>query len=100
MPSERIKKTLPLREFVSQYVELSAIRHWLLSRSMKMPIPASVVNEEEGYWHCFACNKGGSVIDFWMTLNDCDFQTAVRDLAQQMPLKISPCQLDVFHYDL
>ena len=50
-----------------------------------MPHPSFSLNEEEGYWHCFACDKGGSVIDFWMTLNDCDFQTAVRDLAQQIP---------------
>jgi hypothetical protein len=83
LPSERIKKALPLRAFVSQYVELSA------SGTGCCPfhddnVPSFSVNEEEGYWHCFACNKGGSVIDFWMTLNDCDFQTAVRDLAQQM----------------
>jgi hypothetical protein len=83
LPSERIKQTLPLRAFVSQYVELSA------SGTCCCPfhddnVPSFSVNEEEGYWHCFACEKGGSVIDFWMTLNDCDFQTAIRDLAGQI----------------
>jgi hypothetical protein len=83
LPSERIKKTLPLREFVSQYVELSATGTGCCPFHEDAH-PSFSLNEEEGYWHCFACNKGGSIIDFWMTLNDCDFQTAVRDLAQQM----------------
>ena len=38
------------------------------------------VNSEKNYWHCFAGCGGGSVIDFWMELNDCDFKTAVREL--------------------
>lgn len=29
-------------------------------------------------WHCFGCGKGGSVIDFVMEHEGCDFRTAVR----------------------
>lgn len=29
-------------------------------------------------WHCFGCNKGGSVIDFVMEQEGCDFRTAVH----------------------
>ena len=82
LPSERIKKAVPLRAFVAQYVELSA------SGTGCCPFhddnsPSFSVNEEEGYWHCFACEKGGSVIDFYMALKNCDFQTAIRDLVAQ-----------------
>ena len=27
--------------------------------------PSFNVNEEENYWYCFACETGGSIIDFW-----------------------------------
>jgi hypothetical protein len=82
LPSERIKKAVPLQAFVAQYVELSA------SGTGCCPFhddnsPSFSVNEEEGYWHCFACEKGGSVIDFYMALKNCDFQTAIRDLVAQ-----------------
>ncbi len=30
-----------------------------------------------GGWHCFGCGKGGSVIDFVMEHEGCDFKTAV-----------------------
>lgn len=30
-----------------------------------------------GGWHCFGCGKGGSVIDFVMEQENCDFRTAV-----------------------
>ena len=40
------------------------------------------VHEEGNFWHCFGCQVGGSVIDFWMQLNQIDFQTAVKELAE------------------
>ena len=40
------------------------------------------VNPEENYWNCFAGCGGGSVIDFWMRWQDCDFTTAVRELEE------------------
>ena len=30
-----------------------------------------------GGWHCFGCGRGGSVIDFVMEHENCDFRTAV-----------------------
>lgn len=30
-----------------------------------------------GGWHCYGCGKGGSVIDFVMEHENCDFRTAV-----------------------
>ena len=31
-----------------------------------------------GGWHCYGCGRGGSVIDFVMEHEGCDFRTAVR----------------------
>ena len=36
------------------------------------------VYKKTGGWHCFGCGKGGSVIDFVMEHEGCDFRTAVR----------------------
>jgi DNA primase len=39
----------------------------------------SVTRKRDGVWlwHCFACDKGGSVIDFVMQADDVDFKEAV-----------------------
>ena len=34
--------------------------------------------ERHSGWHCFGCGKGGSVIDFVMEHEGCDFVTAVK----------------------
>jgi len=83
LPSERIKAAISVKDFVSQFVELSPNGVGLCPFHDDNN-PSFNVNDSAGYWHCFACNRGGSVIDFWMELNDCDFKTAVRELSGQM----------------
>ena len=39
-----------------------------------------------GGWHCFGCGKGGSVIDFVMEQEGCDFRTAVTAIDQAMKM--------------
>jgi DNA primase len=65
---------------VEQYVELSASGVGLCPFHDDQHHSFSV-NEREGYWHCFAGCGGGSVLDFYMRLQDVDFATAVRELA-------------------
>ena len=83
MLSDRIKATIPIRQFVLSYVELSP-------RGMgRCPfhddqVESFSVSDEGNYWHCFGCATGGSIIDFYMRFNDCDFITAVRDLAREL----------------
>lgn len=45
-------------------------------------------NGRHGGWHCFGCGRGGSVIDFVMARENCDFVTAVKaiDIALGMDL--------------
>ena len=78
--SQRIKASATVVDFVGQFVELASNgrgrcpfhddRHSSFS-----------VNADQNYWHCFAGCGGGSLIDFWMKYQDCDFTAAVRELA-------------------
>jgi DNA primase len=39
-----------------------------------------------GGWHCYGCGKGGSVIDFVMEHEGCDFRTAVNAIDDSLRL--------------
>ena len=40
--------------------------------------PSLKLYRETGGWHCYGCERGGSVIDFVMEHENCNFPTAVR----------------------
>jgi hypothetical protein len=84
--SERIKASVTVLEFVSQYVDLKPTASGAVGLC---PFhddhhPSFGVNTEGNYWHCFAGCGGGSVIDFWMKWRKCDFTTAARELAEMV----------------
>lgn len=81
--SERIKAAVSIQEFIGQFVELSSSGQGLCPFHDDHH-PSFSVNEEENYWYCFACDKGGSIIDFWMMKQGCDFQTAIRQLSEEL----------------
>ena len=41
-----------------------------------------------GGWHCFGCGKGGSVIDFVMEHEGCDFIMAVKAIDHALGLQL------------
>jgi hypothetical protein len=65
--SERIKASVTVLEFVSQFVDLkpSASGAIGLCPFHDDHNPSFGVNEEGNFWHCFAGCGGGSVVDFW-----------------------------------
>ena len=83
MVSEKIKSSITVLEFVSRYVELRPTASGAIGLCPfhNDEHPSFGVNVEQNYWHCFAGCGGGSVIDFWMRWRECDFTTAVRELA-------------------
>lgn len=81
--SERLKAIVTVREFVGSYVELSREGRGLCPFHDDQVVSFSV-NDEENYWHCFACDMGGSIIDFWMQWRQCDFPQALRELADKL----------------
>jgi len=83
--SSLIKDSVTVLDFVSQYVELSTDGRGLCPFHNDKRASFSV-NDEENYWHCFAGCGGGSVIDFWMKWQECDFVTAIHDLGNRLEL--------------
>jgi hypothetical protein len=84
--SDEIKDSISVFEFVSRYLPLTSTGN---SATGLCPFHddhhASLgVNVQENYWHCFAGCGGGSVIDFWMKWQNCDFSTAVTQLAKML----------------
>lgn len=81
--SAQIKSRVTAYEFIRQYVDLSPSGRGLCPFHDDHHESFSV-NLENNYWNCFAGCGGGSIIDFWMKLQDCDFATAVKQLAEQL----------------
>jgi hypothetical protein len=83
---EQVKRQITVEELVSQYVDLNA------KGIGKCPFhddvnPSFSLNAKENYWNCFSGCGGGSVIDFWMKMNEMDFKEATKDLAERLGLK-------------
>jgi len=83
---EKVKRQITVEELVSQYVELNP------KGIGKCPFhddvnPSFSVNVKENYWHCFSGCGGGSVIDFWMKLNNLDFKEALTDLSERLGIR-------------
>lgn len=81
--SDRIKASITVRDFVGQFVELAPNGRGLCPFHDDKKASFSV-NAEGNYWYCFAGCGGGSVIDFWIKYQDCDFTPAVRELAEML----------------
>ncbi len=65
MPSDRIKTSISVADFVRRYVELNDAGRG------RCPFhddehASFAVSDQGNYWHCFAGCGGGSIIDFWM----------------------------------
>jgi hypothetical protein len=68
--SKRIKESVSVLEFVSQYIVLDerGRGHCPFHDDQHASFvvnPGTGVNDKKGYWHCFAGCGGGSTIDFW-----------------------------------
>lgn len=79
--SGRIKESISVLDFVGQYVELSPSGRGQCPFHNDQHASFSV-NPEANYWYCFTGCGGGSIIDFWMKRQGCDFKTALRELAE------------------
>jgi hypothetical protein len=82
LPWERVKSSISVYDFVSQYVDLNG-------EVGRCPFheddhPSFGVSKDGNYWNCFAGCGGGSVIDFWMTWRGVDFMTATKELADML----------------
>lgn len=53
-----------------------------------------------GGWHCFGCGKGGSVVDFVMEQEGCDFRTAVVAIDKAMRMGLQDPREDPFRAEM
>lgn len=86
--SDRIKNSISVYDFVSQYVTLDQ-RGKGLCPFHDDRVQSFQVNVQENYWSCYAGCGGGSIIDFAMKWRekhgqDASFTATLRDLAEQL----------------
>jgi len=79
---ERLKKAVPLVDFISAFVDLRPVASGAVGRC---PFhddqhPSFGVNKEGNYWQCFSGCGSGSIIDFWMKWKGVEFPQAVDEL--------------------
>lgn len=82
--TDEIKSRIDLVELIGRSVELkragSAYRGLCPFHSEKTP--SFYVRPQTSTWHCFGCNKGGTIFDWVMEREGLDFSDALRTLAQ------------------
>jgi DNA primase len=88
---EQIKARIPLSEVVSDYVTLSARggRLWGLCPFHEEKTPSFSVVDEQGFYYCFSCKKGGSMFDFLMEIEKVSFVESVKMLARRANIELA-----------
>jgi DNA primase len=92
---EEIKAKLSIVDLASQYVELKkAGRNYKgLSPFKQEKTPSFVVSPEKEIAFCFATQQGGDIFAFYQLMENVDFPTAMRDLAERTGVKLSEAQM-------
>lgn len=86
--SERIKATISVKAFISQFVDLNAQNRGYCPFHDDARMSFGV-NEQKNFWHCFAGCGAGSVIDFWSKWRelhgqDSNFVATITQLAAML----------------
>jgi hypothetical protein len=79
--AEQIKNAISVYDFVGQYIQLDRGGRGLCPFHDDHRESFNV-NIRENYWHCFACEIGGSLIHFYMKWHNLDYKEAVAELAK------------------
>jgi len=94
---EEIKEKLDIIEFIGQFVELkkSGRNFKGLCPFHQEKSPSFVVSPDRQIWHCFGtCGIGGDVITFKMKWENLTFYEALRELADQVGVKLEDSSYD------
>ena len=81
----RLKESLDIVDVVSSYVSLKPAGANLkgLCPFHHEKTPSFTVNRQKNFYHCFGCGQGGDAIDFIMKIENLDYISAVRFLADK-----------------
>lgn len=89
-PSDEIKSRLDIVETIRDYIPLKQAG---MNFRANCPFhnektPSFMVSREKQIWHCFGCQKGGSIIDFVMEMEGVSFVEALKILAPKAGIKL------------
>lgn len=90
---DRIKQSISLEDYISQYVDLRPRQGNLfgICPFHNEDTPSFAVNPKEGYYHCFGCNCGGDIFTFMMKKEGLSFAEAVEKASN-----LAGINIDVF----
>lgn len=75
-----VKRLVPVRDAAELYGCTPTRGHYISCPFHGEKTPSLKLYPDVGGWHCFGCNRGGSVIDFVAQLFELDLMGAVRKL--------------------
>ncbi|MFN7924457.1 MAG: DNA primase [Bryobacteraceae bacterium] len=88
--ASQIKSQVDIVRVIGEYVRLqkAGVNHKGLCPFHQEKTPSFNVRGDRQYFHCFGCQKGGSVIDFVMELEGLTFWEACKQLAERYGIPI------------
>lgn len=87
---DEIKNKTDIVDFINQYVPLKGAGGYYrgLCPFHNEKNPSFYVSPEKQIFKCFGCNEWGSVIDFYMKIENVDFKEAIKALAEKAGIEI------------
>ena len=87
MAAQMIRDTVTMEEILGLY-GYQTRRGFMCCPFHGEKEPSLKVYPKSGGWHCFGCERGGSVIDFVKEHEGCDFRTAVIAIDRALHLDL------------
>lgn len=87
MAAQMIRDTVTMEEILGLY-GYQTRRGFMCCPFHGEKDPSLKVYPKSGGWHCFGCERGGSVIDFVKEHEGCDFRTAVIAIDRALHLDL------------
>lgn len=83
---DEIRRRIDIVEFIGRYVQLQKRgRNFIgLCPFHNEKTPSFIVSPDKEIFHCFGCQKGGNVINFYMAIENLTFPEAVENLAKEL----------------
>ena len=87
---QKIKDKLSIAEVVGQYLQLKKAGRNYTARCPfhKERTPSFMVSPERGTYMCFGCGEKGDIFSFVQKMENVDFPTALRQLAERAGVKL------------